>query len=179
MHTSDLYLAVHWTARASALLFAAALVAPALFRSSGQRSQGFYLGFILAHTIHFMFVIGLVRATGGANMFPGGRSVADVGGWPAVFGIFALFYALAFIAFAARRMGTRARSTLRVAGRLSTLFLGYMFVSTYVPLVSRSRWYALPAAIVATAVLVDASGRRLRREPTHESGAHTRAGCAL
>jgi hypothetical protein len=163
MLTSDLYIAVHWTARLSAVLFAAALAAPALYNLSARRSQSLYLGFILAHTIHFSFVVWLAKVTGGENMFPGGRSVGDAGGWPAVFGVFAFFYALAFVGLAARRAGPRARLGLRAAGRFSTAFIGFMFVSTYMPLIARSRWYALPAALVVAGVAVDMLGGRIRR----------------
>ncbi len=70
---SDLYTAVHWTARVSALLFAAALGVPVLFRVSERRSATLYLAFILAHTVHFSFVIWLAKARDGARMFPGAR----------------------------------------------------------------------------------------------------------
>lgn len=163
MDTSHLYLVVHWTARLSAVLFAAALLAPALSSLSARRAQTLYLGFIIAHTLHFSFVAWLAKVTGGENMFPGGRSVGDVGGWPAVLGIFAFFYTLALVGLVARRAGPRAGLGLRAAGRFSTTFIGFMFVSTYVPLIARSQWYALPAALVAAGVAVDAIAGRIRR----------------
>jgi hypothetical protein len=165
MSSSDLYLAVHWTARVSALLFAAALAVPVLFREPDgrRRSQPAFLAFLGAHTVHFAFVLALILETGGEKMFPGGRDVADVGGMPAVFGIFAFFYLLAILALLERRRGPRASTPLRLAGRFSTAFVGYMFVSTYIPLVERSPWYALPAALVATAVLLDLFAERFRQ----------------
>jgi hypothetical protein len=163
VETSDLYLAVHWAARASALLFALALVAPAVLRSSARPSQNLFAAFIVAHTVHFFFVTWLAAATGGAGMFPGGRSVTDVGGWPAVAGIFALFYALAILGLAARRERAHRHGWLRATGRFATAFIGFMFVATYVPLLARSPWYALPAAIVTVAVVVDAIAGKLRR----------------
>lgn len=164
MSSSDLYVAVHWTARLSALLFAAALVAPSLFREPDgrRRSQLAFVAFLAAHTVHFASVLALISETGGNKMFPGGRDVADVGGMPAVFGIFAFFYLLATLALLERRAGPRAGTTLRLAGRCSTAFIGYMFVSTYIPLVERSPWYALPAALIATAVLLDLFAERVR-----------------
>jgi hypothetical protein len=149
----DLLTGVHWSARLSAILFALSLAAPVLPRFLARRSESLYLGFVAANTVQFLFVTLLALATGGANMFPGGRSVADVGGWPAVFGIFAFFYTLAFVGWVGRRAG--ASSRLRTAGVLSRAFVGFMFVSTYVPLIARSAWYALPCALVAAAVVVD------------------------
>jgi hypothetical protein len=165
MDTADLYLAVRLTARLSALLFAVALIAPFVL-PMGQRqrrSQAPFVAFMAAHTVHFGFVIGLVLATGGEGMFPGGRDVADAGGLPAVFGIFAFFYLLAGVALVQRRAGPSAGRMLHLAGRFATAFLGYMFVSTYVPLVARSPWYALPTALVATAVVLDLFAGKLRR----------------
>ncbi|HWO08670.1 MAG TPA: hypothetical protein VNN80_04300 [Polyangiaceae bacterium] len=162
MTVPDLYTAVHWTARASAVLFALALWAPVL---GLRRQQRPYLAFMVAHTVHFGFVVWLALVTGGARMFPGGRDIADAGGWPAVFGIFAFFYALASVGLLARHRGRDAGGALRLGGHLATTFLGYMYVSTYVGLVTRSPWYALPAALVGVAVLVDLAGSRRLRPP--------------
>lgn len=163
MDAADLFLAVHLTARLSALLFATALIAPVLLQQRQRLSQAPFVAFVAAHTVHFGFVIGLVLETGGEGMFPGGRDVADAGGLPAVFAIFAFFYLLAGLALVERRAGPSAGKMLHWAGRFATVFLGYMFVSTYVPLVERSPWYALPAALVATAVLVDLLSGKLRK----------------
>jgi hypothetical protein len=164
MNSPDLYLAVHWTARLSALLFAAALLAPVLLRDDGpRRSQVPFVAFLAAHTVHFSFVLALAFETGGKKMFPGGRDIADVGGLPTVFAMFAFFYLLGTLALLQRRAGPRAGTLLRVAGRFSTVFLGYMFVTTYIPLVERSPWYALPAALIATAVVLDFFAERFRQ----------------
>lgn len=165
MDAAELFFAVHWTARVSALLFATALIAPVfLHTQQWQRlSQAPFVAFLAAHTVHFGFVIGLVLETGGKGMFPGGRDVADAGGWPAVFGIFAFFYLLAGLSLVQRRAGPNAGRMLHLTGRFSTVFLGYMFVSTYVPLVERSPWYALPAALVVTAVLLDLFAGKVRK----------------
>jgi hypothetical protein len=155
-HISTLYLAVHWTARLSGLLFAAALAVPALFSVSACRRDELYLAFLLALTVHFGCVTWLATANGGSNMFPGGRSVAQVGGWPVVFGIFALFHAIVVVGFAARRAKSPVRRGLRWAGTFSRGFIGLAFVGTYLPLLAQSWWYALPGALVAGAVCVDA-----------------------
>ena len=39
----------------------------------------------------------------------------------------------------------------------------FKFVKTYLPLVARSDWYVLPAALVTTAVVADVLGSKLRR----------------
>jgi len=157
---ADLLLAVQWTARLSSTTFAAALLASTF---AGRRSRTLDIGFLVAHTIHFSFVVRLALATGGKGMFPGGKDIADAGGWPAVFAIFAFFYLLAGITLRARQLGPRASPRMRVAGQLATAFIGFMFVRTYVPLMARSSWYALPAALVATAVVADLLGSKIRR----------------
>jgi hypothetical protein len=161
-----LHLAVSWTARLSAVSFALSLLVPALSPKRAGHSGRLQLAFIVAHTLHFAFVAWLAGVTGGAGMFPGGRSVAEVGGWPVVLAIVALFYAVAFTAFTARRAGA-SRARLRTAGKLANAFIGFMFVATYVPLVARSGWYALPALLVMAAVAADlrpgARGTRVPR----------------
>jgi hypothetical protein len=160
---SSLYTAVHLSARVSAMLFGASLAVPALFRIQTSGGVGLYVAFVAAHSVHFAFVTWLARATDGVGIFPGGRDMAEVGGWPALFGIFTFFYVLAFLGLAARLRANQAGASLRAAGKVSTLFIGFMFVSTYVPLVSRSPWYALPATLVTLAVLVDVAAPRVRR----------------
>jgi hypothetical protein len=158
-----LYLTVHWTARLAALLFSAALAAPVLFRLRACRREELYLAFILALAVHFAFVTWLALATGGAQMFPGGKSVAEVGGWPVVFGIFAFCQTLAWVGFAARRTEEVASRGLHVAGSFSRGFIGVMFVGTYLPLVAQSWWYLFPATLVVGAVSIDAMAGRLRQ----------------
>jgi hypothetical protein len=45
---------------------------------------------------------------------------------------------LATTGLLARRRGSEAGRALRLGGRFATTFLGYMFLSTHVPLVARS-----------------------------------------
>jgi len=96
-------------------------------------------------------------------MFPGGRSVADVGGWPTVFSIFAFFYALAFTGFAARRAGPHAGPTLRLANRMTTACIGLLFVVTYVGLIPHSLLYAVRGALVTLGMIIDALGNTIRQ----------------
>ncbi|UVT15541.1 MAG: hypothetical protein H8K04_17320 [Nitrospira sp.] len=151
-------LAVHWSARLSALLFAVALALPALIPRLSRHASALYFAFMMVHTVHFGFVVWMAHMTGGANMFPGDRSVADVGGWPTVFSIFAFFYALAFVGLVARRAGPNVGHTLRLASRVTTTCLGLIFVGTYLSLIPQSLWYAVPGAFVTLGMIIDVLG---------------------
>ena len=156
-------LAVHWSARLSSFLFAVALTLPRLTPRLSRQATELYAAFILAHTMHFGFVGWMAHVTDGANMFPGGRSVTDVGGWPTVLGIFVFFYALASVGLVARQVGPHAGHPLRLANRVTTTCLGLLFVVTYVGLIPHSLWYAVPGAFVAMGMIVDALGNTVRQ----------------
>ena len=123
--------AVRLTARTSALLFAGAQVTSALGPRAARASRPLYLGFMAAHAVHFMVVSRFAIITGGRNLFPGGRSMHDVGGWATVLGIFAFFAGLAATGWAAGSPAAASRRGLRVAGRVATRVMGAMFVSPY------------------------------------------------
>lgn len=163
MDTSQLDLALHWTARLSAILFAITLASPAWSTRALRGSRQLYLAFMLAHTAHFVFVVRLAQATAGENMFPGGRSVDDVGGWPTVFGIMSFFYALAIVGLIARRAGSTPGHRLRLANRIATTMIGFMFIVTYVQLTFQSSWFALLGILVTVGVLIDTFGEKVRR----------------
>ena len=91
---SDTTQLVRRTARTSALLFAAAQATSA-FPPTQRASRGFYAAFLAAHAAHFVAVTRYAVRTGGHNLFPGGRSLSDVGGWPTVAGIYVAFAGLA------------------------------------------------------------------------------------
>jgi AcrR family transcriptional regulator len=154
MTAEQLLLPVQLTARLSALLFAGALAVPVL---TGRPARALYPAFLIAHTVHFGFVAALAVVGGGAGLFPGGRSLEDVGGWPTLAAIATLFYAAALGGLA------RGPSGWRRGGHAAAAFIGFMFVATYLPLVERSAWYALPAAIVTLAVGLDLSTLRRSR----------------
>ena len=59
-----------------------------------------YLGFMAAHAAHFTLVARYAMVTGGQGLFPGGRSMNDVGGWPTVASIYTFFAGLAFTGWA-------------------------------------------------------------------------------
>jgi hypothetical protein len=156
-----LYRAVRLTARGSALLFAGSQAASALGPRAVRASRTLYVGFMAAHAVHFAVVSKYALVTGGRNLFPGGRSLAAVGGWPTVLAIFTGFAGLALTG----RMGggpqAPSRDVRRAAGRAASGVIGLMYVGTYLGQMSRSGWYALPAAIVGGSVLA-----RLLSQPT-------------
>ncbi|MFP5282333.1 MAG: hypothetical protein ACLGIF_02670 [Actinomycetes bacterium] len=164
-----LYRAVRLTARTSGLLFAASQAAPALGPRTIRAAQPLYLGFLAAHATHFAVVARYARVTGGRALFPGGRNLGDVGGWPTVLGIYTFFAALALTGRAAAAPDPTGRPTAGVAARVATGIIGTMYVGTYLGQLSRSRWYAAPAGVIATAVAANALTARNRR---HERGAH-------
>jgi hypothetical protein len=145
---------VRGTGRMSVLLFTVALSLPALDGRARRWAADLFLLFVVAHTVHFAVVASYAIAVPNAALFPGSRDLAAVGGWPAVFVVAAIFYAPALIALAARRGGSGVRPWLRNADRASTLFISFMFVATYVPLLERSTAYALPIALVFAGVLL-------------------------
>lgn len=159
MTAVDLYPALVWSARLSAGLFTAALLAPLAL---GRRTVAPFPAFVGAHTVHFGLVIAVAAETGGAGMFPGGRSLAEVGGWPTLLAIVALFYLLALASFLERRPGGAPSLAVRRLGRFSTGFLAFMFVATYLPLAARSPWYGLFAAVIFAAAALDLAAPRLR-----------------
>jgi hypothetical protein len=104
--------------------------------------------------VHFSAVTRYALLTGGRNLFPGGRSLRDAGGWRTVAVIFGSFAGLAAIGwFAQPRGSTSAPLGTAAAGRAATGLIAAMFVGTYLGKVSRSRWYALPAGAVAAATI--------------------------
>ena len=158
MRTAALHRTVRLTARTSAVLFTSAQIAQALRLPTPSAWRPMYLGFVAAHAIHFVFVAIFAHRTQGRALFPGGRNMDDVGGWPTVLGIFASSLILATVGWtAAPANATQGR---RGPGMAATALIGAMFVSFYLRQVPRSRWHAVPGAIIATAVLHNiAAGR--------------------
>jgi hypothetical protein len=145
---------VHWTGRTSAILFAAALAVPALRRGAVPWAADLFLLFVVAHTVHFAVVGSYAISVPGAALFPGSRDLAAAGGWRTVFGVATIFYVPALLGVAARRAGNAPRPWLRNADRASTLFIAFMFLATYVPLLGRSVAYALPMGMVLGGLLL-------------------------
>ena len=131
MNPARLHRAVRLTARSSALLFASAQVASAIGPRGARAMRPLYLGFMAAHAAHFLVVSKYATATGGRNLFPGGRSMRDVGGWRTVIGIFSVFAGMAVSGWAAQSPAAARRPRQRAAGHAATVVMGAMFVGTY------------------------------------------------
>ena len=70
---------------------------------------------MVAHVVHFAAVTRYAVLSGGHDLFPGGRDLDDVGGWPTVAGIFTGFAGMAAIGWAGRPT-TRVSRRTRAAG---------------------------------------------------------------
>jgi hypothetical protein len=147
------------------MFFAAAQAAQALGPPAARAWGPLYVGFMAAHATHFAVVAKYAKITGGRALFPGGRNLNDVGGWATMAAIYALFAGLAAIGGVAGAAPTDS-GRLRRAGRVATGIIGAMFAGTYLGLLRRSGWNAVPAAIVATAVVASLTAARVR-EFTH------------
>ena len=150
--TAALYQTVRLTARISAMLFAAAQATQALGPPAARVWRPLYLSFMAAHATHFTVVARYAKITGGRALFPGPRNLNDVGGWPTVAAIYTLFSGLAATGWAAGAAPANRRRVRR-AGRIASGIMGAMFTGTYLGQVPRSGWNAVPAAVVAAAVL--------------------------
>ena len=163
MSAAYAYRTVQLTARSSALLFAAAQTASALGPRTGRAPTFLYVAFMAAHAGHFIAVASYARVNGGRDLFPGGRSMNDVGGWPAVAAIYTLFSGLAVTGWAATKQRTTGQPSHRVMGQAATWVMAAMFVGAYAGQIPRSPCYAVPATTVAGAMTANAWARRLRR----------------
>jgi hypothetical protein len=131
MTTAQVHRMVRLTARSSALLFAAAQ-ATSTVRPVQRASRPLYAAFLVAHAAHFTAVARYAVLTGGRHLFPGGRSLADVGGWPTMAGIFVAFSGLAVTGWLAKAPTLAAAHTwLPAAGRAATGLIAAMFASVY------------------------------------------------
>ena len=149
------------------MLFAAAQTAQALGPSTARAWRPLYLGFMAAHATHFTLVAKYARLTGGrAALFPGGRNLNDVGGWPTMAAIYALFAGLAATGWAAGAAPATNSRRLHRAGRVTTGLIGAMFAGTYLGQLPRSGWNAVPAAIVAAAVVAPLAAGRTGIHPS-------------
>ena len=166
------YQAVRMTARASALLFAGAQATAALGPPTARASRPLYLAFMGAHAAHFAVVTRYAKVNGGRDLFPGGRSMNEVGGWPTVLSIYFLFSVFALTGWAAGAPPGTVQPALRKTGHAATGLIGAMFVGTYLRQLTRSRWYVLLATTEAGAVAANilAQQRNHRSQPTFASG---------
>lgn len=162
LRAARLYRAVRLTARASAMLFAAAKATSAIGPPLSHASRPFYVAFLTAHAVHFTVVARYAVVNGGRDLFPGGRSLRDVGGWRTMVGIYSLFAGLAVTGWVTDSPLVAKRSPWHAIGHGATWAMATMFVGVYLGQFPRSRWYAVPATAVAGAMVADGLARRLR-----------------
>ncbi len=168
--TAQVYRAVQLTARSSALLFAAAQATSALGPRAGRAPRILYLAFMAAHAVHFTVVARYAVVNRGRDLFPGGRSLHDVGGWRTVAGIYTFFAGLAVTGWIAGAPRAAGQPTLRVAGRAATGLMAAMFVEVYLGQLPRSRWYALPITVVAGSVTAKFLAQHVRQKQAPQQG---------
>jgi hypothetical protein len=120
---------VRFTARSSAALFSGAAVASVAGGRVAAAGRPLYSAFLLAHVSHFAAVAGYAVRTDGRDLFPGGRSLDALGGWPSLLGVDSLFLGLAFAGWSTVDPG--AARPVRITGRVATGVIGAMFAGTY------------------------------------------------
>lgn len=136
------------TGRISAALFVVALLGAAVHRHALK----VWMAFLAIHTVHFAAVLWFAVANEGRDLFPGGTSLVEAGGWPVVLGSAVLFYALALTVLLALRKERRAGRWLSWAGAAATTLIGFEFLAVYVPLVPASPVFALSVAALVVAL---------------------------
>ena len=149
MGPDEVHTLVVVTGRLSATLFVAALCGAVL----PWRAVQLWVGFLSAHTIHFAAVLSFAILNKGRDLFPGGMSLADAGGWPALAASATFFYSLAVTNLVSMRRGPRAGRWLRLAGPIAASLIGSMFLATYMPLVGISAFFAIPVLAVSAALV--------------------------
>jgi hypothetical protein len=158
MKTASLHRAVRLSARTSVVLFTSAQVAQALRRPTPSTWRPLYVAFVAVHAIHFGLVTAFARRTHGRALFPGGRNMHDVGGWPTVFGIFGLFLGLSTAGWMAAEPADPRRGPHwgpHWVGRAAPALIGAMFASVYLGRLPRSLWHAAPGAVIGAAVVAN------------------------
>jgi hypothetical protein len=111
-------------------------------------TRGAFLAFLGAHTIHFLTVLWLARATGAQN-------VRDAGGWVASAVVAVLFYAGAFSVLALwrrRAAGEAASRRLRAASHAAVVFIWAIFIASYGALAFGMPRYVIPVVLMTATV---------------------------
>ena len=121
-----------------------------------------------AHAVHFAVVARYAVVNGGRDLFPGGRSLHDVGGWPTVAGIYTFFSGLAVTGWAAGAPRAAGQPSLRAVGQAATGLMAAMFVER----LSRA---APTVAVVRAARHRRGGGRDRQRPGSSESGVFRRS----
>jgi len=162
-------LLVRVTARASAAVFAASLVAAARrladddsvdARAARRADVAAFAGFLTAHTIHFASVLLLAAATGGEN-------IRNAGGWIPTLAAAGAFY-VSCGAVLRGKLRQAARWTTAGARRLdiATMAIVWLvFFQAYALRLTQSRWFAALAIVLGASAAMFATSAAGRRKP--------------
>jgi hypothetical protein len=154
MEQPQVELVVRLTARVSAAAFAAALILFAVGHRRRQRGVRYgirlFIGFIVAHTIHFSAVAWLAVLTAGENI-----RMRD--GWAVVLTVAVLFYLAAFGILRAWRVLGAGRTWSwgdRLTAHAGITLIALVFLNSYLGRVGTMPVYWLPAVgLIASVVL--------------------------
>ena len=171
MEQPQVELIVRLTARVSGTAFAAALILFAVGHRRGRRGARYgvrlFLGFIVAHTIHFSAVVWLAGLTAGEN-------IQERGGWPVVLAAALLFYLTVFAILRAWRV-LDSGGVLSPGGRLAAhagiTLIAVVFLNSYLGRVSDKPLYWLPAIGMVVSVGVYLVHMRAAPNPAGPAGA--------
>jgi hypothetical protein len=171
-------LIVRVTARLSAVAFLAALGWVAASRRSAPRhlhgAIRLFVAFLAIHTIHFSAVLALSLVTAGEN-------IRERGGWAVVPVVAAAFYLSAFGILRTWRSAAALRPVSRASlagAHLSVLFIGAIFLNSYLSRVATMPQYWLwAAAMVVTVAAYLARAHRVSA-PRRRRGADRQVGPA-
>ena len=109
-----------------------------------------FLGFVLAHTIHFAAIVWLAVLTAGAN-------IQERDGWTVVLTVAALFYVAAFLIVRAWRAIDSGRVLPRrdrLAANAGITLIAVAFLNSYLARAADKPLYWLPALCMVASVAV-------------------------
>src|SRR2546425_395047 len=153
MDAADVAFYARLTALASSVVFTGALAAFTVDVPRGGRpsvaTRAAFMAFVGVHTIHFLTVLWLAQVSGGQN-------VRDAGGWTASLIVAALFYSGSYAILGLwrrRAAGEAAGRPLSVVSHLAVVFIGVVFLSSYVVRALSAPGYVIPVAVITAAIL--------------------------
>jgi len=162
-------LLVRATARVSAAVFAASLVAAARrlaaddamdIGAARRADVAAFAAFLAAHTIHFGSVLMLAVATSGQN-------IRDAGGYSATFVVGAAFYAACAAVLRAKlRTAPRWTTVAQRRTEIGTIAVVWVvFFQAYALRLLQSVWFTALAVALAAALAMFAAAAARRRKP--------------
>ena len=154
---------VRMTARASAAVFAGALVCFALANPNSPAkllpAVRLMAAFLLVHTIHFAAVLWLAWWTAGHN-------IEERGGWPLMLAVATVFYGAAFTILRRwnqLRSGRVLHGRQRLAVTSGVAFIAALFLNSYVSRAVSTPIFWLPAISIAAAGVLYLARMDVRR----------------